>query len=187
MAEPPGRPPDVGALFDRYGPELRHYCASRVGAGLAEDIVAETFLIAYQRRDRLLDGPVRAWLYGIASNLLRRHRRTETRALRTLARTGQDPLVPDIADRAVDRADASAVSRELAAILARLPARQRDVLLLYALADLDYDTIARTLGIPLGSVQSALFRARAKLRTALAGHPPRTAPARIIASAEGEL
>ncbi|GAA3454150.1 RNA polymerase sigma factor [Dactylosporangium matsuzakiense] len=179
--------PDVGQLFDRYGAELRHYCASRVGAGLAEDIVAETFLIAYQRRDRLHDGPVRAWLYGIASNLLRRHRRTETRALRTLARTGQDPLVPDVADRAIARADASTARRDLAGVLARLPARQRDVLLLYALADLDYDTIARTLGIPLGSVQSALFRARAKLRAALTGGPLRPAPARIMPSAEGEL
>ncbi|WP_433064650.1 RNA polymerase sigma factor [Dactylosporangium sp. CS-033363] len=168
MADSQERPPDVADLFERYGAELRHYCASRVGASLAEDIVAETFLIAYQRRDRLLDGPVRAWLYGIASNLLRRHRRTETRGLRLLARTGRDPFVPDVADRAVARADASAVSRELAAVLARLPARQRDVLLLYALADLDYDTIARTLGIPLGTVQSALFRARTKLRAALA-------------------
>ncbi|MER7283087.1 RNA polymerase sigma factor [Dactylosporangium sp. NPDC000244] len=168
MADPREGPPDVADLFDRYGAELRHYCAGRVGGTLAEDIVAETFLIAFQRRDKLLDGPVRAWLYGIASNLLRRHRRTETRALRMLARTGRDPLVPDVADRAVDRAHASAVSREMAAVLARLPARQRDVLLLYALADLDYDTIARTLGIPLGSVQSALFRARTKLRAALA-------------------
>jgi RNA polymerase sigma-70 factor (ECF subfamily) len=171
MADPQECPPDVADLFDRYGPELRHYCAGRVGASLAEDIVAETFLIVFQRRDRLLDGPVRAWLYGIASNLLRRHRRTETRALRLLARTGRDPFVPDVADRAVDRADASAMSRELAGVLARLPARQRDVLLLYALADLDYDTIARTLGIPLGSVQSALFRARTKLRAALSTGP----------------
>ena len=171
MADPPGTPSDVGELFDRYGAELRHYCAARVGASLAEDIVAETFLIVYERRDRLLDGPVRAWLYGIATNLLRRHRRTETRALRALARTGEDPCVADIADRAVARADASAMHRSLAAVLARLPARQRDVLLLFAVGDLDYDTIARMLGIPLGSVQSALFRARAKVRAAIGAEP----------------
>jgi RNA polymerase sigma factor (sigma-70 family) len=76
--------------------------------------------------------------------------------------------VADIADRAADRADAAALKRRLAAALASLPARQRDVLLLFALADLDYDAIARTLGIPLGSVQSALHRARAKVRAALA-------------------
>ncbi|HTJ32627.1 MAG TPA: RNA polymerase sigma factor [Dactylosporangium sp.] len=168
MADPDGGPADVGDLFDRYGAELRRYCAGRVGASLAEDIVAETFLIVYERRERLGDGPVRAWLYGIATNLLHRHRRTEVRALRALARTGRDPLVADVAERAVHRADAAVLWRRLAGVLASLPERQRDVLLLFAVAQLDYDTIARTLGIPLGSVQSALFRARGKVRAALA-------------------
>lgn len=168
MVDPRREPPDdVAGLFDRYGAELLRYCASRVGSSIAEDIVADTFLIVYERRHRLAEGPARAWLYGIATNLLRRHRRTETRALRTLARTGHDPHVHDFADRAVDRVDASSLSRELAAVLARLPGRQRDVLLLYALADLDYESIARTLGIPLGSVQSALHRARTKVRAAV--------------------
>jgi DNA-directed RNA polymerase specialized sigma24 family protein len=53
------------------------YCASRVGSSAAEDLVAETFLIAHQRRHRYdpAAGPMSAWLFGIASNLLRRHRR----------------------------------------------------------------------------------------------------------------
>jgi RNA polymerase sigma-70 factor (ECF subfamily) len=163
----PRDPPDVAGLFDEYGGELHRYCAKRVGSAIAEDIVADTFLIAYERRERLADGPVRAWLYGIATNLLRRHRRTEVRALRAIARTGRDPHLDDIADRAVARADASMHNRRLAAALAALPARQRDVLLLFAVADLDYDTIAATLGIPLGSVQSALHRARVKVRLAM--------------------
>ncbi|WP_432825362.1 RNA polymerase sigma factor [Dactylosporangium sp. CA-092794] len=168
MADPPRRPPDVADLFDRYGGELYRYCAARVGPVVAEDIVADTFLVAHRRRDRLAEGPERAWLYGVATNLVRRHHRSETRALRALARTGEDPFLADIAERAVDRADAAVLQRRLAAALAALPARQRDVLLLFALADLDYDTIGRTLGIPLGSVQSSLHRARAKVRAALA-------------------
>jgi len=175
MAQSQGSPSDVTSLFDRYGAELHRYCASRIGPSLAEDIVAETFLIAYRRRDRLPDGPVRAWLYGIATNVIRHHRRTETRALRLLARTGHDPcVVEDVADRVADRVDASRLTRQAAAALAKLPTRQRDVLLLYAVANLDYDTIARTLGIPLGSVQSALHRARTKVRAALA--PEGTTP-----------
>src|SRR5262245_3498049 len=81
----------------------------------------------------------------------RRHRRTETRALRALACTGRDPCLLHVADWAVARTEVSVVSRPLAAALGRLPARQRDVLQLYAFAGLDYDTIARSLGIPLGS------------------------------------
>jgi RNA polymerase sigma factor (sigma-70 family) len=162
-----------GRLGRRGGPvrPLRSRAAALLcrqgGAFLAEDVVAETFLIAYERRDRLLAGPVRAWLYGIATNLLRRHRRTEVRALRALARTGWDPHTADVAERAVDRADASVLSRDLAAVLARLPARQRDVLLLHAVAELDHDQIAATLDIPLGTVRSALHRARTKVRAAI--------------------
>ncbi|GAA2362268.1 hypothetical protein Cme02nite_42320 [Catellatospora methionotrophica] len=55
MAEP--RPSDVAGLFDEHGAELLRYCAGRVGPTVAEDVVADTFLIAYQRRDRLADGP----------------------------------------------------------------------------------------------------------------------------------
>ncbi|MFD0595876.1 RNA polymerase sigma factor [Catellatospora coxensis] len=84
----------------------------------------------------------------------------------------------DIAERAAARADASAQTRRLAGVLAALPARQRDVLLLHAVAELGYEEIAATLGIPLGSVQSALHRARVKLRAALATEPDadRSAP-----------
>ncbi len=171
MAEPRRSLPDVADLFDSHGAELLRYCTGRVGPTVAEDVVADTFLIAHQRRHRLADGPARAWLYGIASNLLRRHRRSETRALRALARTGRDLDLTDIADGAAARADASALTRRLAAVLAALPARQRDVLLLYAVAELGYEEIARTLDIPLGSVQSALHRARVKLRAALAADP----------------
>jgi RNA polymerase sigma-70 factor (ECF subfamily) len=171
MAEPRASRSDVAGLFDEHGAELLRYCAGRVGPTVAEDVVADTFLIAHQRRHRLGDGPARAWLYGIATNLLRRHRRSETRGLRALARTGREPDVSDIAERAAARADASAQNRRLAAVLAALPARQRDVLLLHAVAELGYEEIATTLGIPLGSVQSALHRARVKLRAALATEP----------------
>src|SRR5882672_10516972 len=70
-----------GLLFERYSGLLYGYCARRIGADLAEDLVAETFLTAFERRDRFDPAApnARAWLFGIATNLLRNHRRTEQR------------------------------------------------------------------------------------------------------------
>jgi RNA polymerase sigma-70 factor (ECF subfamily) len=164
-------------MFSRHGRSVYLYCASRVGATAAEDIVADTFLVAYERRHRFtpqpgVSGSALPWLFGIASNLLRRHRRDETRALRALARTGVDPLIEEgFADGAAARLDASAQVRQVAAVLARLPSRQREVLLLHAVAEQGYAEIAAALGIPIGSVQSALHRARTKVRAALSAAP----------------
>ena len=66
-----------------------------------------------------------------------------------------------------DRVDAQRSVARVAHVLARLPRRQREVLLLFAIAELEYSEIATALGIPLGSVQSSLHRARTKIRAAL--------------------
>jgi RNA polymerase sigma factor (sigma-70 family) len=161
----------LASLYDRHARALFGYCARRVGPDVAEDIVASTFLVAYERRARYDAGRADAlpWLYGIATNLLRRHRRDEVRAYRALARTGVDPLLVEgeAAQRIAERADSAAAARRIAGVLLALPARQRDVLLLYAIGQLEYAEIAQALDIPLGSVQSALHRARTKLRAAL--------------------
>jgi RNA polymerase sigma factor (sigma-70 family) len=159
----------LAAMFEQHWRALFGYCARRVGPDVAEDLVSSTFLVAYERRDRF--DPARAdalpWLYGIATNLVRRHRRDELRAYRMFARTGVDPLATDDADRAAERADGALLARRIAGVLLDLPTRQRDVLLLFAIGQLEYAEIAQALNIPLGSVQSALHRARTKLRAAL--------------------
>ncbi|MEV0716745.1 RNA polymerase sigma factor [Asanoa sp. NPDC050611] len=162
--DPVADPADLAGMFTAYGRELLRYCTRRVGEQVAEDVVAETFLVAYEQRFRYdaSRGGVLPWLYGIATNLLRRHRRTEVRALRALADAGADP------DAAAARIDAQRTVRRLAGVLAALPRRQRDVLLLFAIAELDHAEIATALGIPVGTVKSALHRARAKVRAALA-------------------
>lgn len=168
-------PLDLADVFGRYGADLLRYCARRVGPDHAEDVVAATFLAAVAHSDRF--DPTRAsplpWLYGIATNLLRRHGRDEVLAYRALARARAKAEPRDEAetDRAVARIDSAAARQRLARALSRLPKRQRDVLLLYALADLDYAGIAEALDIPLGTVQSALHRARAKVRAALGADP----------------
>lgn len=169
-------PADLAGMFDRYARELLRYCTRRVGEQVAEDVVAETFLVAYEQRHRYdaERGEMLPWLYGIATNLLRRHRRTEIRAWRALARgDGLSRVTEGPGQRAAERVDAQRTVARLSAVLAKLPRRQRDVLLLFAVAELEYAQIAAALQIPLGSVQSALHRARAKVRAALDEGEPR--------------
>ncbi len=171
-AQPPD-PGDLGAMFDAYARDLLRYATRRVGEQLAEDVVAQTFLVAYEQRHRFdaARGDLLPWLYGICSNLLRREHRTERRALRATAAAAlavtADEDAPDA--RAAERVDAQRTVARVATALARLPRRQREVLLLFAVAELEYAEIATALGIPLGSVRSALHRARTKIKSALSG------------------
>lgn len=168
--------PPFEEVFRAELPALHRYLRRRVGTALADDIAAETLAIAYRLWDRFdAERPVRPWLYGIASNLARRHRRQEERMLRAFARTGVDPVISDD-DAAAARADASALSRTLAAELAALRSRDREILLLRAWADLGDEEIAAALSIPVGTVKSGLHRARQRLRNRIvAGGQPLTA------------
>lgn len=156
-------------LFDRYADDVHRYAARRLGPDAADDLMAETFTVAFARRGRFdLSRPdARPWLLGIATNLIRGQRRTEVRRWRAMARTvsaaGEEPE----ADRITTRLTAQAARAQLAAALARLSADQRDVLLLHVWAELDYAQIAEALGVPIGTVRSRLHRARAALRESL--------------------
>ncbi|CRK59388.1 RNA polymerase ECF-subfamily sigma factor [Alloactinosynnema sp. L-07] len=159
-------------LFDTYANPLRGYLAGRVGADVADDIVADTFLVALRKRATYdpSAASVRAWLYGIAINLSRTHRRTEIRALRATARARghseeHTPADNDIA--IADRVDAQNRVRGLAKALAALPDQDRDVLLLNSWAGLSPTEIALALGMPASSVRSKLHRVRHRLATLL--------------------
>jgi len=86
-------PECFGVLFDRHAPAIGRYIARRLGPDAADDLVAETFLVAFRRRGHydLAHGDARPWLYGIATRLIGRHRRQEVRFFRAIARTGADP------------------------------------------------------------------------------------------------
>jgi RNA polymerase sigma-70 factor (ECF subfamily) len=159
---------EFAALFDRHARTVHRYLARRAGATAAEDLLAQTFLVAFETRHRY-DGArsdALPWLYGIATNVLRRARRDEVRLLRALARTGLDPDVDCPADRVAERLDARARTAALAGALAGLSAGDRDVLLLVAWGGLGQDEVARALDLPVGTVKSRLHRARARLRAA---------------------
>jgi RNA polymerase sigma factor (sigma-70 family) len=163
-------PAEFAGIFDRHHAQLYRYLRRRVGPALAADLAAETFVTAFARRSayRPDTQDARPWLYGIAHNLLRSHLRDERRQLAAYARRGADPLADPGALAAFSmadaRADSAAVSAQLAQILARMPGRDRDVLLLFAWADMSYAEIAQSLDIPVGTVRSRLNRARQRVR-----------------------
>lgn len=156
------------ALFDRHYRSVYRFVARRLGPDVAEDVCLEVFMVAFQRRAQFV--PIRAtalpWLYGIATNLIARHRRTEERHLRAIQRTASQARVTN-ADDATSRADAAAAWPHVANALARLPQKERDALLLYAWGDLSYEEIARLTEIPVGTVRSRISRARARLKKEL--------------------
>jgi RNA polymerase sigma factor (sigma-70 family) len=167
-------PEAFAGLYDRHASHIHRYVTRRLGDAIADDVVGDTFLAAFQGRRRYdLGRPdARPWLYGIAANVMGKHRRAEVRMLQAFARTGADPVAESYADRADERVAAASVHRQLAAALADLAARDRDVLLLIAWADLSYEEVAAALGIPAGTVRSRLHRARGKVREALGGQDP---------------
>ncbi|MEV4317208.1 RNA polymerase sigma factor [Actinocrispum sp. NPDC049592] len=157
-------------LFELHAGPMRGYLAGRVGADTADDLVAETFVVAYRRRasyDRH-QAEIRGWLYGIASNLLRNHVRQEIRGYQLTARAGADRPVTDGLDTAVaERVDAAARMRLLAGHLASLSEQERDVLLLTSWAGLEPAEVAVALDVPASTVRSRLHRVRQKLQALL--------------------
>jgi RNA polymerase sigma-70 factor (sigma-E family) len=127
---------------------------------LAEDLVAEAYTRAWVawRKVRGLEVP-RAWVVRTALNAhvswWRRHRRE-------VALGSHDVVVP--------AGQEAAISGDLLAALRRLPARQREVVTLRLLLDLDTETTARVLGIAPGTVGAHLHKAVTTLRAAIPQH-----------------
>ncbi|WP_410657211.1 RNA polymerase sigma factor [Amycolatopsis sp. lyj-112] len=157
-------------VHDRYFTVIYRYIAGRLGAQVAEDVAAETFLVAFDRRATfdVTRGDLRAWLFGIATNLVAGHRRKEARHYRALSRLDQPVAAEGHEGRVVASMAPRLLSPGLGKALARLSAGERDVLLLVALAELDYAEVAAALGISPGTVGSRLHRARKKLTPVLA-------------------
>jgi RNA polymerase sigma factor (sigma-70 family) len=154
-------------VFDRYYRVVYGYLSRRVGRTVADDLAAETFIRAFERRAAYDPAAARAlpWLLGIALNLLAHHRRSEARQFRALAASGAREPREDVEDAAA-HVDPE-TRRRLVAGLEQLDDYDREALLLYAWGELHYHEIADVLRIPVGTVRSRLNRARRKLRDAL--------------------
>lgn len=162
-------PARFGVLFDRHAPHIQRYLARRLGQQIADDLVAETFLVAFRRRESydLAQRNARPWLYGIATNLIAQHRRDEVRRFR-LSQAVR-PVEPSYGhdDRIAEQVTAQAMRGPLTTALGELAAPDRDVLLLIAWEQLTYEEVAAALAIPVGTVRSRLNRARRKVRATL--------------------
>lgn len=165
---------DVGALYHDHGAFVGRIIERLVGLGPhVDDLLQETFIVAFKQRKKF--DPERAapttWLYGIASNLCRRHLRGRQRFDLFKNRLQAEPLDnPNLPPDVVLEKDEAAWMVFQA--LSKLPLKQREVFALYELEELDGPTIAEMIGIPVGTVWTRLHHARRKfekhLKTRLA-------------------
>jgi RNA polymerase sigma-70 factor (ECF subfamily) len=144
-------------------PRLRRYARALVGdRATADDLVQDTLERAWAKLHLYRRGTdLRAWLFTVMHNV----HVNRVRAARATDRLEED--MPELAQRA-SQGDALLV-RDLDRAISRLPDEQRAVLLLVTLEEMSYDTVARTLEIPIGTVMSRLSRAREKLRAMMLG------------------
>lgn len=170
----------AGQLFNAHAEDLLRYLTRRVGRPAAEDIVSEVFLVLLRGDGKLYtnEGGERAWLFGVATNLLRRYSREQVRALRAadrLASTGSAHAV-DNDDELAERMDARRQVHGFVDELLALDPPDLDLLLLIAWGGLSPTEVATTLAIPAGTVRSRLHRIRQRLRNTPQNRTVRTQP-----------
>jgi RNA polymerase sigma-70 factor (ECF subfamily) len=161
------QPARFGTLFDRHATVLHRYLVRRIGPDDADGMVGEVFRIAFEKRHTYDPArPVaRPWLYGIATNLLAKHRRSEARRYYAMARlAAQRVPAAELDDQVSSAVDAVDRWERVAAAVTTLPEPERDALILHVWEGLSYDEVAAALAIPVGTVRSRLHRARGRLR-----------------------
>jgi RNA polymerase sigma-70 factor (ECF subfamily) len=160
--------PDLGTeegmrhAFLVYGPELRSFAARRLGShGLAEDAVQETLLRAWKHAAAFdpSRGSMRGWLYGILRHLLVDLARARARQPQTA------PIVADVGQS--DEVDGVLGSLTMMSALRRLSPEHRVAVYHCYLKQRPHQEVARLLGVPVGTIRSRLFYARAALKDAL--------------------
>ena len=160
-------PRAFGLVFERHFGTILRYLRRRLDDRQAEEAAAQTFFVAFDERGRFERerADARPWLFGIATNVARRHRRSEVRELRAIGALGAEAVTAN--DGSEAKVDAERMRGALARCLADLPAEECDVLYLLVWGELDQPEIAAALDIPLGTVKSRLSRARKRVQQAL--------------------
>jgi RNA polymerase sigma-70 factor, ECF subfamily len=149
-------------LFIDHAPDVLAYALRRTDRATAEEVVAEVFLVAWRRSERVpADDPV-LWLYGVARRLLANERRAVRR--REALHTALGALARD----RTAAAPAAPASSTLRTALAALRPADREVLMLTAWEELDGAQAATVLGCSVAAVHTRLHRARGRLAVELA-------------------
>lgn len=158
----------VARWFDLHVDTIHRYVSRRAGHDVALDVTADTFRVALESFHQFEPrrGSELAWLYGIATNLLRRHWRTEQRRLRTqlrgAARTPSSTSDPSLA--VDERVDAHHDFQRLMNALEQLNSHDRDLIILTAVERLSSAQVSEALGIPASTARARIRRIRSELR-----------------------
>ncbi|GAA2441179.1 sigma-70 family RNA polymerase sigma factor [Actinomadura vinacea] len=183
MTAEPGEPEASGdarrftAIYDACRQRVWAYAAARAGRQAADDVVSETFAVAWRRLGDVPE-PALPWLLGVARNVLRDRYREEARrnafttGLAAGAWAGREPSADgDVAERVAERL---AVLRAMAA----LSDGDREILILVAWQGLSPKDAAKVVGCSATALRARLHRARKRLMRAVEESPPETPAAR---------
>jgi RNA polymerase sigma-70 factor (ECF subfamily) len=145
-------------LYHAHYPSVLAYALRRAPRAEADDVVAETFAIAWRRLSHVPDEAARPWLYEVARRVLANRRRADSRRAALIARLHEAPPRAAGAPEDVER---------LAAAFATLPDHEREALSLVAWEGLSTADAARAAGCSDVTMRVRLHRARRRLRRAL--------------------
>jgi RNA polymerase sigma-70 factor (ECF subfamily) len=163
-------------LYARHAPAVKAYVLRRTDASIADDVVAEVFVVCWRRFEEVPVEPL-PWLLGVARRVLGTQRRGERRrgALRdrlaetaaaSVSGSSSDPLLVTL--EVADGVCAEMADTALARALARLSDADRELLLLIAWEGLSPAEAATVLGVKPATTRVRLLRARRRLTQALA-------------------
>lgn len=149
------------AIYDEHRPQVYAYAVSRAGRQLADDIVGDTFLVAWRRLDAVPPAPL-PWLLGVARNVIRERYRDEARQAGLAAE-----LRAWVTEAADDPADGVAERVATLAALGVLAESDRELITLVAWQGLTPRQAAQVVGCSVATYFVRLHRARKRLRAAL--------------------
>ncbi len=150
---------DFAAMWHDEAPRVLAFARRHVGEHLAQDVVAETFLIAWRRWQEVPTPPI-PWLLVTARKVIGNKARV---ARRSRALADRIALLDNVAAYAADTADTALSRREALERLARLHEQHREALLLVSWDGLTNDQAAAVLGIKPATFRQRISRARAAL------------------------
>jgi RNA polymerase sigma factor (sigma-70 family) len=149
------------SIYERHAPAIARYAARRVERDAVDDVVAETFAIAWRRLPR--EGDPLPWLYGVARRVVHGHRRSHARRARLLGRIASRHAAvasPDVSVQIVD-------DPQLARAFATLSAKEQEAICLIAWENLSMAAAAQAAGCSTNALAVRYSRARSKLAAAL--------------------
>jgi RNA polymerase sigma-70 factor (ECF subfamily) len=169
-----GRAERFAGLYAAHYGAVRAYGLRRLGPDAADELAAETFLVAWRRFDELPAEPL-PWLYGVARNIVLRHRTKAGRHLQTLEALRRAPIT------ALEIADDH--DPDLWTAWAKLRDGDQEVLALIAWEELSVAEAARVLGCPAPVFSVRLHRARRRLERLLGADADHPDSSRVLSEA----